>query len=90
MGSLGRLWARLDHLKKDNEGVIDVNKLLELLEQWVIFIEHCHSRGSYFRRQRVLGPLFKDSCNVSSLLQKSLLFWEKTEVPFWWIVSKQG
>ena len=79
MGSLGRLWARLDHLKKDNEGVIDLNKLLELVEQWVIFIEHCHSRGSYFRRQRVLGPLFKDSCNVSSLLKKRVCCFEKKQ-----------
>ena len=80
MGSLGRLWARLDHLKKDNEGFIDLNKLLELVEQWVIFIEHCHSRGSYFRRQRVLGPLFKDSsCNVSSLLQKRVCCFEKKQ-----------
>ena len=80
MGSLGRLWARLDHLKKDHEGVIDLNKLLELVEQWVLFLEHCHSRGSYFRRQRVLGPLFKDSsCNVSSLLQKRVCCFEKKQ-----------
>ena len=77
MGSLGRLWAGLDHLKKDNEGVIDLNKLLELVEQWVIFIGH--SRGSYFRRQRVLGPLFKDSSNVSSLLQKRVCCFEKKQ-----------
>ena len=32
MGLLDCLWAHLDHLEKDNEGVIDLNMLLELVE----------------------------------------------------------
>ena len=47
MGPLGRLWAQLDHLKK-HEGVIDLNKLLELLEQCVILLGHCHSKKIVF------------------------------------------
>ena len=31
-------WAHLDHLKKDNEGVIDPNMLLELVEKAVILV----------------------------------------------------
>ena len=42
MGPLGRLCAHLDHLKKDNEGVIDLNMLLELAEQCVIPVGQCH------------------------------------------------
>ena len=36
MGPLGRLWVHLDHLKKDNEGVSDLIKLLELVKQYAI------------------------------------------------------
>ena len=38
MEALRRLWGHLDHLKKDNEGVIDFNMLLELVEQCVILV----------------------------------------------------
>ena len=38
MGPLGYLWAQLDRLKKDNEGVIDLNKLFELDEQCAILV----------------------------------------------------
>ena len=69
MRPLGRLWAHLDHLKKDNECVIDLNILLELVEPCVILEEQCYSRGSYFRRQRVTG-LFKDRRKVKSLLKE--------------------
>ena len=41
MRPLGRLWAHLDHLKKDNECVIDLNILLELVEPCVILEEQC-------------------------------------------------
>ena len=44
MGVLGRLWAHLDHIGKDNEDVIDFNKPLELVEQCVIIVGQCHSR----------------------------------------------
>ena len=70
MGPLGRFWAHLDHLKKDNEGVIDLNMLLELVEQCVILARQCHSRGSYFRRQRILTALFKDKRKLKSLLKE--------------------
>ena len=53
MGPLGRLWVHLDHLKKDNEGVIDLIKLLELVKQYAILVGQYHSRGSCFRRQNV-------------------------------------
>ena len=49
MGPLGRLWAHLDHLKEDNEGAIDLNMLLELVEQCLILVEQCHSGN------RILG-----------------------------------
>ena len=38
MEPLGCPWAQLDHFKKDNEGAIDLNKLLELVEQCVILV----------------------------------------------------
>ena len=48
MGPLHRFWPHLDHLKKDNEGVIDLNNiLLEIVQQCVILVEQCHSKGSY-------------------------------------------
>ena len=78
-GPLGRLWAHLDHLKKDNEGVIDLNMLLELVEQCVILVGHCQSRGSYFRRQRVLTALFKDRRKVKSLLKEKAHCFEKEQ-----------
>ena len=37
MGPLGCLCANLDHLKKDNQSVIDLNMLLELVEQYVVY-----------------------------------------------------
>ena len=37
MGPLGCLYANLDHLKKDNENGIDLNVLLELVEQYVVY-----------------------------------------------------
>ena len=60
MGPLGRLWAHLSRLKKNNEGVIDLNMLLELVEQCLILVGQCHGMGSYFRMQRVLTALFRD------------------------------
>ena len=36
-----RLWAHLGHLRKDNEGVIDLNILLELVEIYVILVGQC-------------------------------------------------
>ena len=33
MGSLGGFWAHLDHLKKDNKGVTDLNNPSELVEE---------------------------------------------------------
>ena len=42
MGPLACLWAQLDHFKKDNESVIDLNKLLELVQQCVILVGQCH------------------------------------------------
>ena len=45
MGPVGCLCAHLDHLKKDNEGVIDLNMLLEVVEQCAILVGQCHSRG---------------------------------------------
>ena len=77
MGPLGRHWAHLDHLKKGNEGVIDLTMLLELVEQCVILVGQCHSRGSYFRRQRVLTALFKDRRKVKSLLKEGAHCFEK-------------
>ena len=38
MGPLGRLWAHLDHLKKDNEGVIDCEKLADWDIRYYIFL----------------------------------------------------
>ena len=70
MGPLGRLWAHLDHLKKNNEGVIDLNMLLELVEQCVILVGQFHSMGSYFRMQRVLTALFKDRRKAKPLLKE--------------------
>ena len=70
MGPLGRLWVHLDHLKKDNEGVIDLIKLLELVKQCAILVGQYHSRGSCFRRQIVQIALFKDRCKVKSLLKE--------------------
>ena len=37
---------------------------LELVEKCVILVGQCHSRKSYFRRQRVLTALFKDKRKV--------------------------
>ena len=71
MGQLAGLWAHLYHLKKDNEGVIDLNELLELVEQCVILIRQCHSRGSYL--ERVLKVLFKDRRKATSKGRSSLL-----------------
>ena len=68
MGPLGRLWAHLSRLKKNNEGVIDLNMLLELVEQCLILVGQCHGMGSYFRMQRVLTALFRDK--VKSLLKE--------------------
>ena len=69
IGPLDRLWEHLDHLKKDNERIIDLNMLLELVEQCVILVGQCHSRGSYFRRQAVLTALFRDRHQVKLLLK---------------------
>ena len=79
MGLLGCLWAYLDHLKKDNEGVIDLNILLELVEQCVILVGQCHSRGLYFSRQRVLTALFKDRRKVKSILKEGSHCFEKKQ-----------
>ena len=79
MGPLGRLWAHLDHLKKDNEVAIDLNTLLELVEQCVILAGQCHSRGSYFRRQRVLTALLKDRRKVKLLLKEGVHCFEKAQ-----------
>ena len=69
----------LDHLEKDNEGVLDFNKLLELAEQCVIFVGQCHNRGSNFKRQRVLTALFKDRRKVKSLLKEGAHCFEKEQ-----------
>ena len=74
MGPLCCFWAHLDHLQNDNDGVIDLNKLLEIVEQCVILIGRHHSRGSYFRRQRVLPALFKDRCSFEK--KQKFLFGE--------------
>ena len=79
MGPLGCLWAYLDHLKKDNEGVIDLNILLELVEQCVILVGQCHSRGLYFSRKRVLTALFKDRRKVKSILKEGAHCFEKKQ-----------
>ena len=81
MGPLGRLWAHSDQLKKDNECVIDLNKLLELVEQCVILVGQCYSQESYFRKQRTLTALFKDGhkCKVKSLLNKGALCFKKEQ-----------
>ena len=73
MGLQGRLWEHVDHLKKDNEGVIDLNMLLELVEQCVILVGQCHRRGPYFRRQRVFTALFKDRRKVKWRLKEKLI-----------------
>ena len=70
MGLLNWLWANLDHLKKDDECVIDLNMLLELVEQSVILVGQSHRRRSYFRRQRILTVLFKARRKVKSLLKE--------------------
>ena len=79
MGLLGRLWAHLDHIRKDKEDVIDFNKPLELVEQCVIIVGQCHSRGSYVRRQRVVTALFKDRRKVKSLLKEGIHCFEKEQ-----------
>ena len=79
MGQLGRLWAHLDHLKIDNKGVLYLNKLLELVDQCVILVGQCHSKGSYFRRQRVLTAFFKDRCKVKSLLKEGAHCFKKEQ-----------
>ena len=79
MGLLGRLWAHLDHIRKDKEDVIDFNKPLELVEQCVITVGQCHSRGSYVRRQRVVTALFKDRRKVKSLLKEGIHCFEKEQ-----------
>ena len=53
--------------------------LLQLVEQCVIHVGQCHSRRSYFRRQRVLTPLFKDRHKVKSLLKKGAHCFEKEQ-----------
>ena len=77
MGPLGHLWSHSDHLKKDNKGVIDLNMLLQLVEQYVMLVGQCHSRGSCFMRQKVLTVLFKDRCKVKSLLKEEVHCFEK-------------
>ena len=79
MGSLGWLWTHLDHLKKDNKGVINFNMLSELVEQCVILVGQCHSRGTNFRRQRVLTALFEDRLKVKSLLKEGAHCFEKEQ-----------
>ena len=52
MAPLCCFWAHLDNLKKDNEdneGVIDINMLIELVAQCLILVGQCHNRGLYFR-----------------------------------------
>ena len=91
IGPLDCLWAHLDHLKKVNEGVIDLNMLLGLVEQRVILAGQCQSRGSYFRRQRVLTVLFKNKRKVKSFLKEGAHCFEKEqESPFLGKVSKEG
>ena len=63
-------------------GVIELNKLLELIEQCVVPVAHCHSRGSYFKRQRVLAALFKDRRKVKSLLKGVHCFGKEQKVLF--------
>ena len=41
MGPQSHLWAHLDHLKKHNEGAIDLNILLEVVELCVILVGQC-------------------------------------------------
>ena len=79
MRPLGRLWAHLDHLKKDNEGVTDLNMLLELVEQCVILVAQFHHRSLYFRRQRVLTALFKARLRVKSLLKEGAHCFKKEQ-----------
>ena len=45
--------------------------LLEVVEQCVMLVGQSHSRGSYFRRQRILTALFKGRRKVKSLLKET-------------------
>ena len=49
MGPLGHIWANLDDLKKENEGVTDLDLLVKLFGQCLIIVGEYHSRGLYFR-----------------------------------------
>ena len=75
-GPLGTLWAHLDHLKKDNECVIDINMLLELVDQCVI---NATAGDCIYKRQRVLTALFKDRRKVTSLLKEGTHCFEKKQ-----------
>ena len=79
MEPLIHLWAHLNHLKKDNWSVIDLNELLELVEQCVILVGQFHIRGSYFSRQRVLTALFKARYKVKLLLKEGAHCFEKEQ-----------
>ena len=57
----------IDDLKKIIMVSLILNILLKLVEQCVILVGQCHSRGSYVRNQRVLIALFKYRRNVKSL-----------------------
>ena len=81
MGWLGHLQAHLDH-KKDDLGVINLNRLLELVKQCVILVGQCRTRGSYFKRQRVLAALFKDRTMVKSLLKEADHCFDKEQKVF--------
>ena len=52
MWPLGCLWARLDHLKRDYAGDIDLDKLLELVEQYVILAGQCHNRDRFLEGKK--------------------------------------
>ena len=58
MWPLGCLWAQLDHFRKDNEGAIDLNKLLELVEQCVIL---AGQKLDYYFLEKGLGRRVKSS-----------------------------
>lgn len=79
MGPLGRLLEYLDHLKSDDKGVIDLDLLMKLVDQCVVLVGVCHSRASYYRRQRILVSLFKDRRKVKSILKEGAKCFQKEE-----------
>ena len=69
----------MDHLKRDNAGVIDLNKLLKISWAMCNTCRTMPQQRSYFRRQRVLTALFKDRRKVESLLMERVRCFEKEQ-----------